>query len=416
MTSTAPTSASGITPARLRLLIAASGCGLFASFATTVYVIYFSRHFAHDWMVYYTAARACLDGNLPLIFDGDRFTAQINLAFAERLAEPLSFHPWLYPPPFLLLVIPFGMMPFALGCALFLLASFGLLLLALWCTFASHRWLYAMSVLLAPATGFTIGSGQNAFLTSAMMVGGFGLLARRPRLAGVLLGLVTFKPQFWLLVPVALVAARHYSALAIAIVTAAALACLSLAVLGIEPWQVWIEWMIIPPADAYREWLIAGRLQGESLYTNLVLLGAPNALANAGQIAALALGGGCVWWCYSRPVQADLRLAVLLIATTLAAPHLGPYDAVLLAIAATILFVRGNAEGFRLGEMPVAMLVWMIQLFNPPSAFRIGLITPFLTAALIVYAMLRASADAGLGRTVQGVPPLVPSRDAEPVA
>ena len=209
-------------------------------FATTVYVIYFSRHFAHDWMVYYTAARAYLDGNLPLIFDGDRFTAQINLAFAERLAEPLSFHPWLYPPPFLLLIIPFGMMPFALGCGLFLLASFGLLLLALWRTFASHRSLYAMSVLLAPATGFTIGSGQNAFLTSALMVGGFGLLARRPRLAGVLLGLIAYKPQFGILFPLVLAATARWRTFAAAAATVAALALITTLAFGLSVWDAFL--------------------------------------------------------------------------------------------------------------------------------------------------------------------------------
>jgi alpha-1,2-mannosyltransferase len=382
---------------RWRPIVALTICGAFGLYAASLYASYFSRYFGQDWMVYYTAARAWLDGNLPLIYDGERFTAHINLVFAERLPEPLSFHPWLYPPPFLLLLLPFGLLPFAAGCGLFLAASFACLMAAICCNFTGgwRRWLHGLSLLLAPATGFTIGSGQNAFLTGALLVGGFGLLARRPRLAGMLLGLLTYKPQFWLLTPLALIAGRHWRALATALLTAAAMALASAAVLGIEPWRVWVMWMIDPPAEAYQEWVKWGRLYGDSLFANLVLLGASQAVANAAQAAALLACASAVWWCWRRPLAADLQLATLLAATMLAAPHAAPYDAVLLTVAATILLSRGIDRGFRHGEMPVAMLVWMIQLFNPPGAFRIGLITPLLTLLLIVLTIARAHAECG---------------------
>jgi hypothetical protein len=177
------------------------------------------------------------------------------------------------------------------------------------------------------------------------------------------------------------------------VLTAACVASASVAVFGIEPWRVWAEWMLNPPAEAYQNWVRWGRLEGESLFTNLALLGVPQHAANLAQAAALFACAGCVWWCYRRPVAADLQLAVLLASTTLAAPHLGPYDAVLLVVAVTILFVRGIEEGFRIGEMPVLMGVWMIQLFNPPGAFRIGVITPFLTGLFLIYALTRARAS-----------------------
>ena len=391
-------------PSRLCLGVVGLVCGLYGLFAAGVYITYFSGHFAHDWMVYYGAARAFIDGNLPLVLDGDRFTAHLNQTFASRLPQTLSFHPWLYPPPFLFILVPFGFLPFDAACAGFLLTTFLLLVLVLWRTTGPgfRPWLHSLSLLLAPATGFTIGSGQNSFLTAALLVGGFGLLRRHPAFAGALLGLLTYKPQFWLLVPIALTAARQWRAFASAVIAAAAMALLSVAVLGIEPWRVWIGWMIHPPAEAYGAWLVAGRLQGESLYTNLVLLGAPHALANLGQLIGLIVAAACVWWTYRRAVPADLQLALLLAATMLAAPHVGPYDAVLLVVAVTILFARGVEEGFRAGELVVLVLVWMVQLFNPPGAFPIGLITPVLTILLIAYTMLRARAALGFRPELPG--------------
>jgi hypothetical protein len=345
-------------------------------------------------MVYYTAARAYLEGDLPLLFDGERLTAQMNVHFLDWLSRPLSFHPWLYPPTFLLLLIPFGLLSFASSYAVFLLVTLAFLLVTIWCCVERgyRRWLHVFSLLFAPAVSFTVGTGQNSFLTSALLVGGFGLLRRRPGVAGVLLGTLTYKPQLWLMVPIALVAAREWRALLSTIAAAAALGFSSLAVFGIKLWWVWGGLMTDPPSEFYQKWLKWGRLHGESVYTNLAVLGASPPFANAGQAAALLLAAGCVWWSFRRPIPNDLRLVVLLAATVLAAPHVTNYDTVLLVIAATSLFAIALGEGFRRGELIVPMLVWMIQLFNPPGAFRVGTVTPLLTCLLIACAIARARA------------------------
>ena len=203
-----------------------------------------------------------------------------------------------------------------------------------------------------------------------------------------LLGSLIYKPQFCLLVPIALVAARQWRPLISAAVTGSLLALASIAVLGIEPWRLWFEWLSGAAAD-YQKWLTMHRLLGESIYTNLTVLGASHGVANAGQALVTLLAMGCVWWCYRRPAPRDLRLVVLLSATVLAAPHILNYDAVLLVVAATLLVIRALDDGFRRGELIVPKLVWMIQLFNPPSFYRFTVVTPVLTALLIVCAMRR---------------------------
>ena len=121
-------------PSRWRLIAIALICGIFGLFSAAVCAVNFPRHPAvgQDWMVFYTAARAYLDGNLSLLYDADRLTAHMEVAFADWLAEPLGFHPWVYPPPFLLLLIPFGTLSFGLSYPLFVVATFGCLLAAIW--------------------------------------------------------------------------------------------------------------------------------------------------------------------------------------------------------------------------------------------------------------------------------------------
>jgi alpha-1,2-mannosyltransferase len=395
-------------PSRRRLIAIALICGVFGLFSAAVCAINFPRHpgVGQDWMVFYTAARAYLDGYLPLLYDADRLTAHMEAAFADWLGEPLGFHPWVYPPPFLLLLIPFGFLSFGLSYPLFMLATFGCLLAAIWrLGGAGYRpWLLTFSLLLAPATAYAIGTGQNSFLTAALLIGGFGLLGTQPVLAGMLLGSLIYKPQFCLLIPIALVAARQWRPLISAITTGSLLALASIAVLGIEPWRMWFEWISGVAAD-YQKWLTMHRLLGESIYTNLTVLGASHSVANAGQALVALVAMGCVWWCYRRPAPRDLRLVVLLSATVLAAPHILNYDAVLLVAAATLLVIRALDDGFRRGELIVPMLVWMIQLFNPPSFYRFTVITPVLTALLILCAMRRLGAKtampwAGFGRNL----------------
>ena len=75
-------------------LLPIGGAGLvFGLAGWALYAELFSFAPAQDFMVFYTAARACIEGNLPLIFDGDAFTAQINQQFGAWLASPLNLHP-----------------------------------------------------------------------------------------------------------------------------------------------------------------------------------------------------------------------------------------------------------------------------------------------------------------------------------
>jgi alpha-1,2-mannosyltransferase len=61
-----------------------------------------------DWMVFYSAARSFFAGRLDLIFDGEDFTPYLNTAFSAWLSKPMPYRPWVHPPTYLLLLLPFG--------------------------------------------------------------------------------------------------------------------------------------------------------------------------------------------------------------------------------------------------------------------------------------------------------------------
>jgi hypothetical protein len=346
---------------------------------------------AQDFIVFYTAARAYIEGHLPLIFDGDAFTAQINARFGGWFSRPLDFHPWVYPPLFLLMVIPIGILPFPVAYTVFLAGSFVLLNCAVRC-FARpgyQRWLCAASLVLSPASAFTFAVGQNSFLMTALLVGGFGLINRAPLVAGALIGLLACKPQLWLMAPIALLAAREWKVFASAVATAGLLALGSLAVFGSEAWRQWLE-LMLGPSPLYQHWLQFGRLNGQSAYTDAILLGVPEEIASGLQAAVTAMCAVLVWWCFrASGLRRDLQLVLLLTATMLAAPHSSNYDAVMVTVAVSVYLCRALEDGFRFGDALVIIIVWSIELLNPPQMIRWGLLTPPILCVFLVMVIAR---------------------------
>ena len=62
----------------------------------------------------------------------------------------------------------------------------------------------------------------------------------REWLAGLVIGLLTIKPQLGVLIPLALIAGRYWRAIAGAVLSSALLAALAYALFGIETWRAFL--------------------------------------------------------------------------------------------------------------------------------------------------------------------------------
>jgi hypothetical protein len=85
--------------------------------------------------------------------------------------------------------------------------------------------------------------GQNGFLTAALIGGTLFLMPTRPILAGICLGLLSYKPQYGLLFPLVLIAASQWTVFFTAAVVAVAMAFASWLAFGTESWQAFFHWM-----------------------------------------------------------------------------------------------------------------------------------------------------------------------------
>jgi hypothetical protein len=342
-----------------------------------------------DFISFWTSGRMLLAGSN--VYD----TAAHVAAQREFHAIPGEYTAFFYPPNFLPFVWPLGLLPYFPSLGLWLAATGAAFLAAVRAWFRELGLKGPAVVLIAafPPVFVTITHGQTSFLVAALLGGGLLLVERRPWLAGVLIGLATIKPQFGLLVPLALLASGQWRTIASAAATALALAGLAAIAFGPE---VWADWLAITrtASTATADGNI-GFAKMVSVFAGLSLLGLPAAAAMAVQGAvSLALAAAVALAGWRRAFSPGLA-ALVLAGAPLATPFVLDYDLVLTAFPLAWLFARARTEGFADWERITIAATFAGAAFARPLAINTGVpIMPLLLAALFVLVFRRVRAEA----------------------
>jgi hypothetical protein len=327
------------------------------------------------------AATLALKGDAATVFDPLAFVA----AYQAFSGTAVAFPAFPYPPHALLYYLPLAVLPFVAAYFVWVVFTF-IAFAAAVCRRAAKPWLASVVLLLSPAALTNLGGGQNGFLSGALLCGGLLLLERRPYLAGILFGLLTYKPQLGLVLPFVLLAGGHYRSIGAAIVTAAIVISISLLLFGIEPWSRFID-LSIPLQTTYLE-------EGTGTFTMMApstfmggrMLGLPIAVDYALQaIAALAAIGGAVW-AFRRKVPLEMKATVAMVATLLAAPYVFTYDMCIVAAAQVLL--APMVAGFGRGERLIHAGVWLLPIAMIPFA-QVSLPVAPILLGLLFWTLLR---------------------------
>ncbi|MBV8738259.1 MAG: DUF2029 domain-containing protein [Alphaproteobacteria bacterium] len=316
-----------------------------------------------DFGCAWTAGLQALHGDAAALSDPAAF-AKIQAAL---FPTSHSFYPnWPYPPTFFLLLAPLAALPYRSA-----FIAWDVLTLAI---FVGGVYLVvprrAASVLAAaaPFTAWNFLAAQNGFLTGSLLGGALLSLERWPTLAGIFIGCLTYKPQFGILFPVALVAARQWRAITGAAITAALLAGLSAVLFGTRSWALFPHELVAQTGLNFlsgedSNW---GYLQSVHGLARLLHAGAGLAWFVHSLIAtALAI---IIWRVWCSAVCWRLKAASLSAAALLATPYAFAYDMAALAIPAAFL----AADQLERGLLPGDKAVW-IGLFGAPLALLVTL-------------------------------------------
>ena len=371
-----------------------SGVLLLAYLAAAIGQLFHSHHLIFesgagvggDFVNPYAASIAALKGDPASVYDIHRQHLQEVAVMGGKDSGVLGFH---YPPMYLLIVLPLSMLPFIASWVVFetvTLAGY-LAVLRRIAPVPVGLWL----AITFPAVIINFMCGQNGFLTTALIGGGLLLLDRWPLLAGFLFGLMAYKPQFAILIPLALIVARRWRALIATAISAILFAAASLAVFGAPTWRAFIGGLAFTQKIVLERGAIDfSTLQ--SIFGAIRMWGGGVDVAYAFQaVVAIYAASAVVWvWQAGRPFA--LKAATLAVGSLMVSPYVLQYDLVLLALPIAWLAMEGFEKGFLPYEKAVLSVAWILPRISLPVSQSAKIpIAPIVIIALMTAILRRAS-------------------------
>lgn len=323
-----------------------------------------------------------------LVTAGDGAAAYGDAArrMVADMLGPGSYWPCAYPPTGVLLWWPFGQLPFAAAAGAWLGFSSLLYGLGLRAIAGGAGMVIALAF---PAAVIAALYGQNSLLSAALFAGAAMLIDRRPWWAGALLGLLVFKPQLGILIPVALVAAGRWRAVGGAAASGCALIGLATVVFGLDSWSAYLP--VLKEIHALNIAGVAGNDRFASVFSGARLLGATEGVAWAAQAAAGLAAASTLVLAVRRRPGGPGEVAALVAATGLCVPFLGEYDIAILAVAGFWV----ASEAGRSGWLPYERLAIAVLFWSPAAITVLSLkgvpLAPLAMAALLVTVWRRVS-------------------------
>ena len=346
-----------------------------------------------------------------------------------------QFYGWHYPPFFLGLAGLLALLPYALALAFWQGATLILYLLAIRAILTMSSWpglsrqstssfsgtsqdvdarhkaghdgaesgfgdgkLWLLLALAYPAVFINLGHGHNGFFTAALIAGALTQLDRRPLIAGILIGLLAYKPQFGLLIPLVLAVSGRWRVFFAAAATVAALALAVTLCFGMDVWTAFFASTKFTRSVVLEQGG-TGWYKIQSVFSWVRMWGGGIPLAYAVQGAVTLAVAAALGWLWRTRAAFPLQAGALLLGTVLATPYSLDYELMLLAPAIAFLAAGGTQRGFAPWEKTLLAALWLVPLLtrSVAQATLIPLAVPLMLLAF-GFLLRRAMTDAGAAR------------------
>jgi arabinofuranan 3-O-arabinosyltransferase len=384
-----------------------------------------------DFVNVWAAGRMVLDGYPASVYDWPAHKLVEEAAIGHHFD---GYFGWHYPPTFLFVAAALALLPYAAAYAFWVFATFPAYLIAIRAIIGDRIGYLLAAAFPAILSNFIV--GQNGFLTAGLIGGALVLLQRQPIWAGILLGLLTYKPHLGILFPIALIAGGCWRTFFTAAIVAVLMAGASWLAFGGDAWHAFFA-NIGHTSQAFLSegWADFAKLQTAFGLTRA--LGGSEALAWSVQAAVAVLAAGAIAVLWRRPPPSperggmasikdasqggvktrpkltptgrpaatdlplsgggsekansfELKAAALGAGAMLATPYLYTYDLVVLAVPLAFLFRLGHARGFLPYELAGIGFACLLILIFPFVKAPVGFAAVLVVAALIARRALAA--------------------------
>lgn len=355
-----------VTRERIRLwaggfLLASVMCVAYMALTAQGLNDYAGRALGTDFSNVYAAGVSVAQGDPAAPFD----------ILQQRKNEQAIFGPdaglygWHYPPYFLLVAWGLAQLPYIPALIVWqggsLLLYVGALALLLKKT-APGLLRDRLWILLALGFGAVLVNllhGQNGLLTAALFAAALALLDERPLVSGLLFGLLCYKPQFAVVIPLALAAAGRWRTFGGAAATVLAATVLVTLLFGVKVWPAFAS-----SAHFTREVVLEQGNTGfhkiQSVFAWVRLWGGSVTAAYALQILSACLVLSLLFCVWRKDASIHDKGAALCLAALLCTPYSLDYDLMLLAPVIALLAAAGMQRGFADYEIAFLIVLWLV--------------------------------------------------------
>ena len=366
-----------------KLLIACAAGAVFAYAASLV--IMFAAHqwlldaqgrpLVTDFLAVWSAGKLALGGAALSAYDAHLQHAGEVAVLGHDFPGALG---WPYPPFFLFVAAGLACLGYAWAFVIWIgatIAAYAATVGAI-----AGRRTAILFALAAPWALATLFVGQNGFLTAALIGLVLLNLKRLPTLSGILLGLLTYKPQFGLLFPLALAMGGHWRAFVMAGLTALFLIALSNAVFGAATFAAFLH--VLPQtAQTLLDEGAVGWSKLQSAYGVARWLGLSSAWGWTAQAMVTLACATAVIRLWRSGAAYELKAAGLAIAALLATPYLFVYDLPILAVAIAFLYRNRAFDRIEIAALGLALLSVAAFVFVPAPT---GLLATLAVAFIVL--------------------------------
>lgn len=304
---------------------------------------------------------------------------------------------WSYPPHYMLLAAPFGLVGYNWALAIYS----GLGLLAYWKVIVSGFGGTGQRVALIamPTVTVFLLCGQVSAFLAVLLVAIYRTLDRRPMVAGLLIALLTVKPQLGLLIPFFLMMTGRWKVFLWAAAGTVGFIGLSLALHGVELWRYYLTDGIALQSTTMVDSNVVVTGLMPTVFVDMIQLGADRQAAMAAQAAAALVAVFFMWQTIRATRDRFLQFAALLAASFVVTPYLMSYDTLVLGWVMAMLAERDRMSGYQAWVYRLAMIICplgvILALFSLPGS-------PLVLAGVAAW-VWQAAGDEQAGRRRQDV-------------
>jgi alpha-1,2-mannosyltransferase len=331
-----------------------------------------------DFSAFWATSRMVLSGESADVYNDNKIFAVEKSIAGVDYRNPIP-----YPPTFFFIVAPLALFAYIPSLILWLTLTLSAFLYVTY-RFAPHA-LTIWLTLSFPGTFQNVIHGHNGFVTTSILGLALLIIEKHPLTAGLVLGLLSFKPHLLMIIPLFLVVGRCWRVLSGMIISLFLLASASVILFGLDAWFRFFEKI---PLMMYL--LQNGFLQMHQLVSTLgalLLLGIPYNIAIGIHLICSLIGIGltAIAWYKNEPIY--VKHSLLVLSVLLVTPYVNTYDLTLLALP--ICWIGWEAyKRTSISNTASCFLIagWFLPVVSVSFAKHVGLqIVPFFILCMVIW-------------------------------